>query len=328
MRIFSVACLVMLFSVSVSAKSNKIAPKVRKHVSVTTQVLQAVALGAALLLTSPASVANEGSATSPAEETFRHFSNSVYSWYTNHDAASWRSSVLTLGVSTQYEASAPTSEGSIKGWFRTSIWKRVTTDDSADWFGYDDFGLRLKVSKGARVPNSSGTLVPLVHFESGASYYEYYNMSADATANLALRWRTRIFKERKSINIMFSGGGGGLLHHPFIRYGDDYKLWGFQSENWDFVATYGVQFDLDTITIGDLLGMEKQTVFAKIPFLPGLDGEYREFREVGDFDKFYRVFNVAIELTSNFSLYYEQRTRSGEDPYKRLTGRIYLEDLF
>ena len=125
---------------------------------------------------------------------------------------------------------------------------------------------------------------------------------------------------------MVKGGGGGLLFHPFQQIGED--TWGFQSQNWDLVGTYGVQFDTDTITIGDLLGMEKQSVFAKIPFLPGLDGEYQEFREWGNFSSFYRTLVVTVELTEHFGLRYELRRRNNENPYKRITGQIHLEDLF
>ena len=140
MRLLVIACLLSITSVSSTAKPAQI---MRSPVPAVTRVLQAVALGATMLLTTPAITQGESSAASenPADETYRHFSNSVYTWYTNHDAASWRSSVLTLGVSTKYEASSPTSEGSVRGWFRTSIWKSVTKDDSAKWFGYDDFGV-------------------------------------------------------------------------------------------------------------------------------------------------------------------------------------------
>ena len=101
---------------------------------------------------------------SPSDEVFRSFSNYVYTWYTNYDAASYRSTVLNLGVRTSYEASTPTIEGSVGGWFMTQLWKRVSNDNSADWHGFDDFGVRLKVAKGARVARFFGHIDALCLF--------------------------------------------------------------------------------------------------------------------------------------------------------------------
>ena len=287
------------------------------------RLLPAGVISLALLVSDPQAIADDTKSTPLAsqEKIEREFHNWFSAWYSNYDAVSKRQSGLTLVLGANYSAYTPTQEGHLRGQFVTSIWKYASED--ADWLGYDDFSMRLMFSKGAVVKGSSGKLIPMMNFEGGGSYYEFYQISADAIAAPALRWRTKLFPTRRNIHVVIDAGVGGVVFHPFNP-----DKWGFTSENWKLVKTYGLRLKTDTITVGDLLGMEKQTVFALIPILPGLRGRFREYRNWDDPDEFYRVLDIIMKLTRSIEISYEYRRRADEDPHKRLMGRVYLFNPF
>ena len=267
---------------------------------------------------------NTAETVSATEEVFREFTNGVYAYHTNYDIASQRSSLLTLGFYTEYETSTSTSEGSLGGWFNSTMWENLPSSNSAgEWWGYNDYGMRLKTSKGAKVPKSSGAFIPLIHFESGASYYKFYKISADVSSGAGFRLRTRIFKSRKKIKLMINVGVGGLVFNPY-----DSDSGGYKNEHWEFAGTYGLQFETDSITIADVLGIEKPSVFALIPLLPALKGDYREFRPWKNFGKFYRMLRADIRATDFTGLRGEYRKRQGEDSYLRFSVYLTLYNVF
>ena len=261
---------------------------------------------------------------SATEEVFREFTNGVYAYHTNYDIASQRSSLLTLGFYTEYETSTSTSEGSLGGWFNSTMWENLPTSNNAgEWWGYNDYGMRLKISKGAKVPGSSGALIPLIHFENGGSYYKFYKLSADVSSGIGFRLRTRVFKSRKKVKLMANVGLGGLVFNPY-----DSDSGGYRNEHWRFAGTYGLQFETDSITIADVLGIEKPSVFALIPLLPALKGDYREFRPWKNFGKFYRMLRADIRATDFTGLRGEYRKRQGEDSYLRFSVYLTLYNVF